>query len=444
VIAINLVDRWREQGVPSLSVVMIVKDEAGVLAECLASVRGIADEIVIGDTGSTDGTAEVAGRFGARVVPVEWRNDFAEARNAVLREARGDWLLHLDADEVLDREGAARVRAIVDQDGAGADAIEVTLANYCDAPRAWRWTPARPGDPCARGYSGYLPVGLLRLFRNGMGFHYREPVHENIMESVVEAGGVVRAEPIFIHHYGYVRETKTKGALYLEIAREKTRARPDDPKSWHDLAEQLVALDRAAEAEPAARRALELDPMHLAAATTLANVLLNRGELDEPKALFQRFESQGVAPPHVVTTLAAIAIRQGRVVEARERLERVVAGNPTALLARLYLARVRDLDGEPQRARAELLRAQELAPRLQETKDRLEAQALRRRSEEEMAQGLHKSALKSLVEALRRDPDDPLIHRGIGECLATLGQHEAAAKSLTRARVLAPSCVERR
>jgi tetratricopeptide (TPR) repeat protein len=108
------------------------------------------------------------------------------------------------------------------------------------------------------------------------------------------------------------------------------------------------------------------------------------------------------------------------------------------------LARVRDLDGEPQRARAELLRAQELAPRLQETKDRLEAQALRRRSEEEMAQGLHKSALKSLVEALRRDPDDPLIHRGIGECLATLGQHEAAAKSLTRARVLAPSCVERR
>ncbi|HQH66818.1 MAG TPA: glycosyltransferase family 2 protein, partial [Candidatus Hydrogenedentes bacterium] len=158
---------------PALSIVMIVKNEAGRLGECLASVRGIADEIVVGDTGSTDSTVAVAEGFGARVLTIPWRDDFAWARNRVLEAATGDWLLHVDADEAVDSEGAGRIRALVDTDGAGADAIEVTLANYCDEPRAWRWVAAAPDAPMARGRAGYIAAPLLRLFRNGRGFEYR-------------------------------------------------------------------------------------------------------------------------------------------------------------------------------------------------------------------------------------------------------------------------------
>ena len=68
---------------PELSVVMIVKDEAACLGRCLASVRDIADEIVAGDTGSTDATPAIAAGFGARVIRVPWRDDFAWAVMAV-------------------------------------------------------------------------------------------------------------------------------------------------------------------------------------------------------------------------------------------------------------------------------------------------------------------------------------------------------------------------
>lgn len=165
--------------------------------------RGIADEIVVADTGSTDDTMTIARRFGARVIEIPWRNDFAEARNQSLAAASGDWLLHLDADEALDSAGAARIREIVDADGLGADAIEVTLADYSYDIHAWPWIPVPPGDRMARGHAGYIPAGLLRLFRNRCGFAYREAVHETITESVLERGGVVRVEPIIFHHYGY-------------------------------------------------------------------------------------------------------------------------------------------------------------------------------------------------------------------------------------------------
>ena len=75
---------------PSLSVVMIVKNEAECLGECLESVRGIADELVIADTGSTDDTVSVAQRFGAVVFEIPWTDDFAEARNRGMARATGD------------------------------------------------------------------------------------------------------------------------------------------------------------------------------------------------------------------------------------------------------------------------------------------------------------------------------------------------------------------
>lgn len=430
---------------PTLGVVMIVKNEAQHLDACLKSVASIADEIVIADTGSTDETPAIALRYHARVLNIPWNNDFAEARNRVLAEATSDWLLHLDADECLDPKSAQRVRTIVDTDGNGADAIEVTLANYCDDPRAWRWVPATPGDPWARGRSGYIAVGLLRLFRNHRGYHYREPVHENITESVLEAGGKVRdEEPIVIHHYGYGGSGSAKGRLYLDIAKRKVEQRPNDAKAWHDLAEQLLSLNETDEAEEAARRALALEPLHLSAATTLCNILLNRGDVDEARALLEGLEAARIAPPHVVTALGAIACRQGRIQEACERLEAVLSEVPIAIMARLYYARVLDLSSRAADARWQLDMAKLVCPSLVEIDNRLKAHDGRSRGEQAIREGSYQQALATLVAALRDDPEDPLIHLDVGICLERLGQQDAALRSFTRAARLAASLEGRR
>ncbi|HUI75243.1 MAG TPA: glycosyltransferase, partial [Candidatus Acidoferrum sp.] len=65
----------------SLALSMIVRDAAETLEACLASVRGVVNEMVLADTGSADGTIALAQRLGARVVSIPWTNDFAEARN---------------------------------------------------------------------------------------------------------------------------------------------------------------------------------------------------------------------------------------------------------------------------------------------------------------------------------------------------------------------------
>lgn len=80
---------------------MIVKNEEAALPRCLGSVRSVVDEIIVLDTGSTDRTPEIAKQFGAQVYFFEWCNDFAITRNESLKYVQGDWILVLDADEVL-------------------------------------------------------------------------------------------------------------------------------------------------------------------------------------------------------------------------------------------------------------------------------------------------------------------------------------------------------
>ena len=96
-----------------LSLSMIVKNEERFLPGCLESVKALVDEMVIADTGSTDGTKEIAISFGAKVIDYPWRNDFSAARNESLRHATGDWILYLDADERIDASYHAFIRKII-------------------------------------------------------------------------------------------------------------------------------------------------------------------------------------------------------------------------------------------------------------------------------------------------------------------------------------------
>lgn len=94
--------RWGSRTVAPLallSVCLIVRDEEEMIGECLESVAGVADEIVVYDTGSTDRTVEIARSMKARVIEGHWDDSFARARNAALAVACGTWVLSLDADE---------------------------------------------------------------------------------------------------------------------------------------------------------------------------------------------------------------------------------------------------------------------------------------------------------------------------------------------------------
>ncbi|MFC6548219.1 glycosyltransferase [Cohnella cellulosilytica] len=90
---------------------MIVKNEEKYLARCLDSAAAMVDEIIVVDTGSTDRTIEIALEYGAKLFHFEWCDDFSAARNYALKQASGDWMLVLDADEYFVEGSADVIRA---------------------------------------------------------------------------------------------------------------------------------------------------------------------------------------------------------------------------------------------------------------------------------------------------------------------------------------------
>ena len=138
-----------------LSLCMIVRDEADMLPGCLDSVSGVVDEMIIVDTGSTDSTPTIAADRGARVLRHDWQEHFAEARNASLDAAGGDWILWLDADERLRRNEHDRLRRLIAE--ARADAFLVPIMS-----------PHPTGSHVTRAH---------RLFRNRKGIRFSGRIH---------------------------------------------------------------------------------------------------------------------------------------------------------------------------------------------------------------------------------------------------------------------------
>jgi glycosyltransferase involved in cell wall biosynthesis len=169
-------------GTPWISLCMIVRNERPRLGAALESVRGLADELIVVDTGSTDGTQDLARQMGASVVEAPWSGDFSAARNVGLDRARGPWILVLDADETLSSGACAEVRALVQP-----------------APRA-AFTLIQVGlDP----YGRPMRMPITRLFPNDPGVRFEFPLHEQVDRALARRGIPVRLTAIEIRHSGY-------------------------------------------------------------------------------------------------------------------------------------------------------------------------------------------------------------------------------------------------
>ena len=205
----------RPAGRPKVSLTMIVRDEEHNLPACLGSARGLFDEIVVVDTGSTDRTVEVARSFGAIVSEFPWIDDFAAARNAALDRATGDYAFWLDADDIIEPAQRPRLRALLDSLDRSDPAGHVVRC-ACDA---------------SSDGSGQTIVDHVRLFplRPEVRWTYR--VHEQILPALRRSGVPVRWSDVVVRHTGYVDPTvrarkmvRDRAILEAELARD-----PEEP-----------------------------------------------------------------------------------------------------------------------------------------------------------------------------------------------------------------------
>ena len=172
-----------------LSVCMIVKNEEQRLSQCLDSVRSLADEIIIVDTGSSDRTISIAKKYQSRIFHFVWCDDFALARNYAIAQAKGKWILVIDADEVLEQKAIAALREVMQRDNCVA-------ANLLRAEIGAKQAP----------YSL-----VLRLFRNDPAIAFTGLYHESIdgsvttLRSIEPHWQVVNVEIPTLRHYGYTQ-----------------------------------------------------------------------------------------------------------------------------------------------------------------------------------------------------------------------------------------------
>lgn len=210
---------------PKITLCMIARNEERFLGDCLRHAAAAVDEIVLVDTGSQDRTIAIAESFGAKVVREEWRDDFAAPRNTALAHATGDWILVLDADEMLTPDAPARIRELVRDPSAAGYHLRFTNI-----------------------YTGGKTIGVMmvRLFRNLPGIRWQNVIHEQITPSLIaaatKAGLELFTSDVSIDHYGYtdeVMQSRNKNERNERLFEKQLQQHPEDIYSLYKFGDFL-------------------------------------------------------------------------------------------------------------------------------------------------------------------------------------------------------------
>ncbi len=174
-----------------LSLCMIVRDEEKTLPRCLESVKGLYDELIVADTGSEDGTAAVAAEYHAKVFHLPWKDDFSYARNNAFARANGDYLMWLDADDVVKATDFAALRTFLQ-----AEAPDMVFCPY---------------------RSGTLTYERERILKREKNFRFLGRVHE-----AVPPRGKILRYPLEVTHLSSEKERSGRNlGIYLKWAEEE-------------------------------------------------------------------------------------------------------------------------------------------------------------------------------------------------------------------------------
>lgn len=192
-----------------VSAVLIVKNEAERIAKCLVSIKPAVDEIIVVDTGSTDSTVDIAREQGALVSFFQWNGNFSDARNFGINQAKGEFVIWFDADDILPIESITPLKTLADADPSAWTVIVDNLFEN------------RKGQSFRQ----------LRLFPNGRSIAFEGRVHETLGPSVARAAVSIRHSSVRILHTGYNLESEriAKRDRNHELLKFELLDHPNDP-----------------------------------------------------------------------------------------------------------------------------------------------------------------------------------------------------------------------
>ena len=309
--------KWGDDSpAPLLTACLIMKDEEEMLADCLASLVGAVDEVVIYDTGSTDRSVEIARAAGATVVEGTWENNFSTARNAALEMAHGEWVLSIDADERLSGDpGQLRAQLL----GTEPE-VERMLVSI---------------DNLESGHSRIVHMHPRIFRRTACRWHLRiheQPLAADNPSREQTTGQLLGAKLVHLGYLAEVFAARDKGERNLAMA----KAALDDEEDEHYRASALLNYCRALETLGRGAEAidglLEVEQDHAlasarrSAVSTLIRVYLDEGRFDDAHAAVDRLRAMSDSPQAPDLAEARVLMAEGRYDEGLEVLERIPNG----------------------------------------------------------------------------------------------------------------------
>ena len=317
---------------PGLTLAVIVKNEAELLAGLLHHHRDLYDAAVVVDTGSTDNSKEVAVKAGAKVLQHQWADDFSAARNQGLDAITTPWVLQMDCDERLDPSSFMELKEIVK--GPADFCLELPINNYTSTAKGGEWSEIQPeNQPWCENAVGYMRTCPVRLFPNLPNLRFQGVVHENLLSGIENFGLKIVRGTQLIHHTGLLNAEgrDRREILYTRLLQKKVSQVPNDLNALAEYSRILVSKGELAKAE-----------------TLLLHGLSNENKMG--------------LNPHANLLLIEIQARLGKLDLALERIGPTIHQHPNHLLCWVQASALHIATGQPQKAKIYLEQGLKLFP----------------------------------------------------------------------------------
>ncbi len=257
---------------------MIVKNEEQFLKNALTSIKHLADEIIIVDTGSIDSTPEIALQFTPNLFNFKWNDNFASARNFALSKATGDWIFVLDADESVSVLDIDEFKTIIQEASEETSAYAFTRRNYTNEHKVASFiSSASDPYPEAKMASGYIEDKVIRLVRNLPQIQFIGQIHATLNESVRKVGKIEESG-IPIHHFGQLKfGNESKKEFYEHLYQVAEKESPSAKLFWQH-GQDLLSRGDAVKAISYFCKSVNIDKGFFPAWLAMANGHLIHGD----------------------------------------------------------------------------------------------------------------------------------------------------------------------
>ena len=308
---------------------MITKNEEKYLEQCLDSVKEIADEIIIVDTGSTDSTKDIAKKFDAKIFEFKWTDNFSAARNESLKHATKEWILVMDADEIIEKKDLDKIKNIINnpRDFAGFSLEQKSyIKNYFEGA-----LENNSDFKLINEYPFYISNFLVRLFKNNLGLEFRHRVHELVEDSIEEKNLKYKKIDVALHHFGSLKNENLISEItgqYSKLIIQDLKENPENARYNYQAARMFLGQNDFSNALKYFEKTAKIDSNYKLVFSEIAKIYLQMNDRNRAIEYFRKSVNRNPENPSPANNLAVVYMSMGKFEHAKKILEEQLKKHP--------------------------------------------------------------------------------------------------------------------